>query len=269
MVIWLIKLIVADSLPQVKPGRDGYVYCFTSMAEGPMLSSMAMQQILVLLHVIHSFIPEECILETDLLKPTFTDSAKGGDSGLEKLLELIPLSEDEWKQEKQKRLQTSRMRVCDIPPDVIIDASKQAEDDDDDDDDNLPNPSAAAAEEDNEEGGAARAMQRHNKIHYKTRPIDVAEILVAPVSVTYSVPQQQQQQPSAAVSLDHPPATVVEKEKMAVFWVVMLRTRKCYNFAQHLQCMINDLDREDRSRIQKLANREYEEASTQFFPQAT
>ena len=53
---------------QICAGRDGYAYFFTSLAEGPMLSSMALQQILILLHVIHSFIPEECILDTDLLK---------------------------------------------------------------------------------------------------------------------------------------------------------------------------------------------------------
>ena len=61
---------------QITSGRDGYVYFFTSMAEGPMLSPVAMQQILVLLHVIHSYIPEDCILETDLLKPTFDKNGK-------------------------------------------------------------------------------------------------------------------------------------------------------------------------------------------------
>ena len=95
---------------QISPGRDGYAYFFTSMAEGPMLSSMALQQILVLLHVIHSFIPEECILETDLLKPFFD---KAG--GLEKLMEYIPITEDEWKQAKNQKKQIARMCLNDIP----------------------------------------------------------------------------------------------------------------------------------------------------------
>lgn len=95
---------------QVVSGRDGYSYFFTSMAEGPMLSSMAMQQILVLLHVIHSFIPEECILETDVLKPSFD---KAG--GLEKLLETLPISEEEWQHIKNRKRQIARMPLSDIP----------------------------------------------------------------------------------------------------------------------------------------------------------
>ena len=99
---------------QLVPGRDGYAYFFTSLAEGPMLSPMALQQILVLLHVIHSFIPEECILETDLLKPTFD---KNG--GLEKLVEHIPISDDEWRQLKNRKKQISKMLLCDIPRYVL------------------------------------------------------------------------------------------------------------------------------------------------------
>lgn len=38
---------------QVVAGRDGYCYFFTSMSDGPMLSSMAMQQIQVLLQKTH------------------------------------------------------------------------------------------------------------------------------------------------------------------------------------------------------------------------
>ena len=92
------------------PGRDGYAYFFTSMAEGPMLSSMAMQQILVLLHVIHSFIPEECILETDFLKPVFDKS-----NGLEKLMESVPISEEEWQHLCNRKRQIARMQLRDIP----------------------------------------------------------------------------------------------------------------------------------------------------------
>jgi hypothetical protein len=42
---------------QILDGRDGYCYFFTSLAEGPMLSTMAMTQIHVLLSIIHSYIP--------------------------------------------------------------------------------------------------------------------------------------------------------------------------------------------------------------------
>jgi hypothetical protein len=115
--------------------------------------------------------------------------------------------------------------------------------------------------------------------HYRTRPIDVAEILVSPVSVTYSVPhvvgenskdddpldrmmerpgnkQQQQQQGSPSGGAG---GVNEKKEKMAVFWVVALKTRKCYNFNKHLETMINDLDKEEKSRVQKLAAKEFVE----------
>ncbi len=78
-----------------------------------MLSSMAHQQILVLLHIIHSFIPEECILETDLLKPTFDKSG-----GLEKLLELVPLSKEEWQQELSRQARCSALAISEIPRSV-------------------------------------------------------------------------------------------------------------------------------------------------------
>lgn len=95
---------------QVVPGRDGYCYFFTSLAEGPMLSSMAMQQILVLLHVIHSYIPEECLLETDLLKPSFDKQGC-----LVKLMEKIPIPDDKWEAEQNKRRRMCRMTLDDIP----------------------------------------------------------------------------------------------------------------------------------------------------------
>lgn len=75
-----------------------------------MLSLMAMQQILVLLHVIHSYIPEECLLETDLLKPTFDKS-----SCLDKLMEKIPISDAKWAAEQISRRRMAGMTLKDIP----------------------------------------------------------------------------------------------------------------------------------------------------------
>lgn len=194
----------------------------------------------------------------------------------------------------------------------MVDLSNDAEEEEEEEEDVL------VQEEDNEEGGGEgeeagargrrqeeqrrrrRRQQQHNHRdgqHFKTRPIDVAEILVAPVSVTYSVPcavtnsddplhlmknlslasslSQQQKQPSsssaaagagagAAAAADNrgeevgdSVEVVVQKEKMAVFWVVILKTRKCYNFNKHLEIMINDLDKEEKSRVQKLAAKEF------------
>ena len=94
---------------QIVEGRDGYCYFFTSMAEGPMLSSMALQQILVLLHVIHSYIPEECVLETDILKPTFDKTG-----GLDKIMEKVELSESEWERQQAKKREFSDVELSKI-----------------------------------------------------------------------------------------------------------------------------------------------------------
>ena len=175
---------------------------------------------------------------------------------------------------------------------VMVDGDDNNNGDDDDDDDGEGNNNAPRSSLSHVQHQARRMRRKrassdnNNKQRYKTRPIDVAEILVAPVSATYSVPcvvgsenddpllfsvpkkasslsslssqqpppsagnddnqQQQQQQPK-----------VVHKEKMAVFWVVVLKTRKCYNFNKHLESMINDLDKEEKSRVQKLAAKEF------------
>jgi hypothetical protein len=49
-----------------------------------------------------------------------------------------------------------------------------------------------------------------------------------------------------------------EEDKMLCFWLVILKTRKCYNFNEHLRWMVNELDKEDRMHSKKIANREYE-----------
>jgi hypothetical protein len=117
--------------------------------------------------------------------------------------------------------------------------------------------SSAAAEgggeedvpDDNDVEAAAAAIRGSgggcHQRHFRTRPVDVGEILVAPVPVTYTVK-------------DHPQAEE-EKQKMAMIWMVVLRTRKCYSFNHHIQSMIDDLDKEDKSRLQKAAGKDYEE----------
>ncbi len=172
------------------------------------MTTMTLKHILVLLHVIHSFIPEECILETEYLKPTFNKQG-----GLEKLVEHIPLSNDEWMQAAQEQERLSKLPVCDVPMDICFDSSLCEE------------PSA----------------QSQSKTRCKKFPVDVAEILVAPVCVTFSARHSN------------------DVEKMTCFWLVILKTRKCYNFNEHLRWMINELDREDRNHVKKMANREYED----------
>lgn len=194
------------------PGRDGYAYFFNSVAEGPMMSTMTLKHILVLLHVINSFIPEECILETEYLKPSFNDQG-----GLEKLVEKIPLSDEEWDQARAQHNSMRNLAVCDVPMDQVFNTMMVQDADDDV----------------HQEGARGR------KKRFRTRPVPVAEILVAPVCVAYD--------------------TIDGNGKNTCFWLVILKTRKCYNFNEHLRWMINKLDKEDKSHIKKTANREYEE----------
>jgi hypothetical protein len=98
---------------QVESNYDGYLYCFTSVADGPMLSQMALKQILVLLHVIHSFIPEECVLETEYLKPTFDKQG-----GLEKLQKKVQLTEEEARQAEEVRQKISSLPISEMPFDT-------------------------------------------------------------------------------------------------------------------------------------------------------
>lgn len=180
----------------------------------------------VLLHVLHSFIPKECVAETDLLKPLL--DKKG--SGLDKIMEKVEMTDAEWQRELGKRRQFSEKELCKISPDAILDYAMEID-------------------------GSEESQQRH----YRTRPVDAGEILVAPVSVTYTVSEKQQrsEENDDADDADDDPSNP-SKKKMAVFWIVILRTRKCYNFNEHVQCMINELDKEDKSRLVNAASREYE-----------
>ena len=215
---------------QAVPGQTGYTYYFNSLAEGPMMTTIALKQILVLLHIIHSFVPEECILETEFLKPTF-NSKQGG---LDKLVELTPIRPDEWMQSENQQREASALPICDLPLDIGFNSSC------------LPETSGFGAEGDS---CIHRALM-DGKTHFKKKPVDVAEILVAPVCVTYT---------SVAPGGDSEMAEDDgEEEKMLCFWLVILKTRKCYNFNEHLRWMVNELDKEDRMHSKKIANREYE-----------
>lgn len=177
-----------------------------------MMTNMTLKQILVLLHVIHSFIPEECILETEFLKPTFNKQG-----GLEKLVEQIPVSAEELDQVAKDQQFLASLPVFEVPMDIAF------------------NLASSQLTQQQQEPGAPT---------FQRRPVDVAEILLAPVCVTYSVEGSNQAE---------------KTEKMVCFWVVILKTRKCYNFNEHLRWMINELDNEDRSHVKKAANREYED----------
>lgn len=48
-------------------------------------------------------------------------------------------------------------------------------------------------------------------------------------------------------------------EKITGFWMVMLKTRKCYNFCAHLHWLVNLVDKKDKNNIKRLGTREYDD----------
>jgi hypothetical protein len=84
------KMVNIEDIGELGP-NDGMPYFFVSEAEGPMLSSMALKQILVLMHMIHSPISGDHVVETVCLKPTVN-----ADNILEKLVELVDVGENPY-----------------------------------------------------------------------------------------------------------------------------------------------------------------------------
>lgn len=110
--------------------------------------------------------------------------------------------------------------------------------------------------------------------------VDVADILVVPVCVTHTTAPVQLSGGGAAAghkrkkvggsgsssgfcgdddSNDDDDDDESEREKITGFWMVMLKTRKCYNFAAHLHWLVSSVDKKDRTNMKKLVMREYED----------
>ncbi len=195
------------------------------------MTSMTLKQILVLLHIIHSFVPEDCILETEFLKPTF-NSKQGG---LDKLVEQIPMSPDERQQCHNLQSQVASLPICDMPVDVCFNSSSLTGNDDGDD-------------------SEISNILASSQTSFRRKPVDVAEILVVPVCVTYTASPIKSKKAAGDNDDDDDDA----EEKTLCFWLVILKTRKCYNFNEHLRWMVNELDKEDRVHSKRSINREYE-----------
>lgn len=286
---------------QVHPDYDGYVYCFTSPAEGPTLSRMAWLQIMALLHVVNSPISGTCVIETDHLKPVF-----GTHGFMEKLSKRIPLNEEECSTDRQTRREINAQPICDMPFDVPFVAAAAAASgviSDDDDDDNAEHyqrqqePTAASS---------GRCVWQVT---------NVADILVGMACVDYVVPsssssssnhgnrqqQQQQQRKKRNGGGGGDPGEEEqeqgdgdddddgfeqedeneydqsgegedeeehedEDERTAAFWVVMLKTRKCYSFVDHLHAFVTQGEKEAAMRggaasnlLGKRPNKEYDD----------
>jgi hypothetical protein len=219
----------------------------TSRADGATLSEQALKQILVFLHIIHSFVPEECILETELLKPTFDKQG-----GLEKLYKKVPMTEEEARQAECARQKISGMAISEMPFDQAFVLGG--------DGDGASSSAAAAADA----GGTASSfgmdgesiMQRVHqslmlKEQFHMQIVDVAEILLIPVCVSYVTPDrsrggggngnEQRADEDGSCGEDH---EELGDEKVSAFWMVVLKTRKCYNFSAHLHWLVANVDKE-------------------------
>jgi hypothetical protein len=94
--------------------RDGYTYAFMSLAEGPMLSTKAKEQIMVLNYILETPPSRRRVLNTDSLVATF-DS----DNQFETLTERIRLEHNEMDIMQGGRDICESMRVDAIPLDQV------------------------------------------------------------------------------------------------------------------------------------------------------
>ena len=233
---------------QIENGRDGYVYAFTMEADGPTLSVRVLKCIFMMMHVIRSFIPETCVLETKRLKPIFDKN-----NGVEKIVYKKELSNQEARSEGACTLTDSLNRpICDIPVNFTVHADDA-------------NGGGGLVSNDIERtmgmGGPA----------FKRQIVDPATIFLTPVCVTHVA--NSSGDVNAAMKLDDggggsesgggcaggEDEEDEEDVKKEIYWVVYLRTLKCYNFPKHLEWFINSVDKVDMSNMKKAVNKEYED----------
>lgn len=252
---------------QVHPDYDGYVYCFTSPAEGPTLSRMAWLQIMALLHVLNSPISGACVIETDHLKPVF------GTHGLmEKLSKRIPLNDEESSADRRTRREINAQPICDMPFDVPFVAA------------GLGGNGAAIHSDDEEDDGFGAGPAAERCVWQVT---NIADILVGMACVDYVVPssssssnakQKKNRRGDRGDGRDNQDIMSEdeeegedeneedeeehddEDERTAAFWVVMLKTRKCYSFVDHLHTFVTQGEKEAATNLLgKRPNKEYDD----------
>lgn len=288
---------------QVHPDYDGYVYCFTSPAEGPTLSRMAWLQIMVLLHVINSPVSNACVVETEYLKPLFSSHGF-----MEKLSKRIPLNDEEVINDRQTRQEINAQPISEMPFDVPFVASH-----------GLASSSGGAAgggggggafagddDDDFYASGGGGGLGAGDRCVWQVT--NVADILVGMACVDYVVPSSSSSSSSASslfsqhggagddggtndcatgasssssktkkgragqtrgqgieeddmeedeedddhgrdgANNDINDEHEDEDERTAAFWVVMLKTRKCYNFVDHLHAFVTQGEKEAAQR---------------------
>lgn len=156
---------------------DGSMFGFVSESEGSSLSLMAKKQILMLLHVIHACVHKKHILPTENLDMEFSPR----DGILEKITARVNLGYNAYAKAGTNE-EDLRKVVNEIPHESVCDFREGALD--------------------------SNCM---------TIPVDFAEILLAPVIVSFDD--------------EHGPC-----KKM--FWVVTLKTRRGYDFPGHLKSIL-------------------------------
>jgi hypothetical protein len=260
-----IRVITHISDAQVHPDYDGFIYCFTSPAEGPTLSRMAWLQIMCLLHIITSPVPESCVLETDFLKPTFNKH-----KFLEKISKRIPLNSDEARETRKTRKELNAQELQDMPFDVPFVVGGDSEDEErgggggggfgylDQDDVASGFARSGAGECGYNSRRMAAGLSGENSDDEGQsgdgcvwQVTNVADIYIAMASVDYLTPASSSSPSTsssgAACENDDVHAnggTDQEDEGTSAFWTVILKPRLCYNFVDHLHSFVMQGERE-------------------------
>lgn len=173
---------------------------------------MCLKTILFLLHVIRAFIPEKCIVPTEMLRPTF-DQQKG----LDKLMLRTPVSENDALELQEKMQHLSSLPISEVPLNMALDF------------DGDPS-SLASGEEDSVMRQVHSAL--HMKQKFMTQVVDVATILLIPVCVKYRKVQSGDNEDDEE-----------EEESVEIRWLIILRPTKGFNFVEQLMTLVNNVDK--------------------------
>ena len=104
-------------------GNDGYIYTFLSRADGPMLSPMAVNHIMMIQNVINSNIYSDHVFATENLEPIFNSS----DKTLHKLMETIEVRDHPYTEDPHTYVDELSKRMDRMDTDIIKDFRQDSE----------------------------------------------------------------------------------------------------------------------------------------------
>jgi hypothetical protein len=239
---------------------------------------MAYKQIMMLLHVLNSFIPEECVVETEIMKPKI-DPKTGG---LDYLEMKVPMTDEQARNIEASRKKLASMALNEMPfdqPFILSNAASSLDDDESErrSDEAFFRRCSRYSGEPREEGGEGdggitsrmgRTMLEEGQL-FQMQMASVARILVIPVRVTYVTIKEstdgyggEERDGGSSIhgggedndddgSDDGSDGHDTEGnggkkpcEEVELAWMVVLVPTLGYNFAAHLQYLVNSVDKE-------------------------